>query len=198
MLEVAADQGILTLTLNRPEALNALTREFHRELQAALESARARDVHAVVITGSGRGFCVGQDLEEVRDIRDVGEHLRESFHPTILAIDGLGKPVVAAVNGIAAGAGVSLALACGHRVAAASARLIPSFIGIGLVPDSGFTYFLPRLIGAGRALEWAITNRPLSAPEAHAVGLVDAVVDDDALAGAARAFALARAAETSG
>jgi 2-(1,2-epoxy-1,2-dihydrophenyl)acetyl-CoA isomerase len=195
LVDLAASDGVLTVTLSRPHVLNPFTRELHVELQAALEAARGRDVDGVVVTGSGRGFCVGQDLEEIKTIRDVQAHLRTSFHPTIRAIHALAKPVVAAVNGIAAGAGVSLALACRYRVAAQSARFIPGFVGIGLVPDSGFTYFLPRLIGEARALEWSLTNRALTASDARAWGLVDEVVDDEALVDKARAHALARIAE---
>src|SRR6266540_2849668 len=147
---------------------------------AALKEARGDDVRAVVITGAGRGFCVGQDLAEFGEMPDVAEGLRQRYHPNIRAIRELEKPVLAAVNGPAAGAGMSLACACDIRVAADDATFVPAFINIGLVPDSGGTFFVTRLLGYARAFEWLCSGRRLSAAEAHAWGLVSEVVDADA------------------
>jgi 2-(1,2-epoxy-1,2-dihydrophenyl)acetyl-CoA isomerase len=135
-----------------------------------------------VLTGAGRGFCVGQDLKEFQDgAGDISDRLRANYHPTVLAIRGLEKPVIAAVNGAAAGAGVSIACACDLRIAADSASFVPAFINIGLVPDSGGTYFITRLLGYARAFEWMTSGRKLSAAEAHAWGLVSEVVEGDRL-----------------
>jgi 2-(1,2-epoxy-1,2-dihydrophenyl)acetyl-CoA isomerase len=199
-VEVTRDGGVLTLTLNRPDVLNAFNSAMHQALAAGLEEARAQDVRAVVITGAGRGFCVGQDLTEFREAAgDIGKRLRASYHPNILAIRGLEKPVIAAVNGPAAGAGLSLACACDLRLAADTASFVPAFIGIGLVPDSGGSYFIARLLGAARAFEWMTSNRKLTAAEAHAWGLVTEVVEADRLpARAAEVAALYATAPTRG
>ena len=182
-VETSRDGGVLTITLNRPDVLNALNAAAHKALAAALKDARGAEVRAVVITGAGRGFCVGQDLTEFRESAgDIGDRLRSGYHRTILGIRALEKPVVAAVNGPAAGAGLSLACACDLRIAADSASFVPAFIGIGLVPDSGATWLVPRLIGPARAFEWLTQNRKLSADEAQGWGLVDEVVEPGALA----------------
>jgi 2-(1,2-epoxy-1,2-dihydrophenyl)acetyl-CoA isomerase len=182
-VEATRDGDVLTLTLNRPDVLNAFNAAMHAALAEGLEQARSDDVRAVVITGAGRGFCVGQDLTEFREAPgDIGHRLRGSYHPNILAIRALEKPVIAAVNGPAAGAGLSLACACDLRLAADSASFVPAFIGIGLVPDSGGSYFISRLLGAARAFEWMTSNRKLTAAEAHACGLVSEVVEADSLA----------------
>jgi 2-(1,2-epoxy-1,2-dihydrophenyl)acetyl-CoA isomerase len=187
-VEAVREDGVLTITLNRPDVLNALNQAMHMGLRSALEEAATEDVRAVVITGAGRGFCVGQDLSEFSGAAsDVGERLRQLYHPTVLAIRRLEKPVIAAVNGAAAGAGLSLACACDLRIASDSATFVPAFVSIGLVPDSGGTYFIHRLLGFARAFEWMATGRRLSAAEAHAWGIVSEVVEADAL--------LARAAE---
>ena len=181
-VETSRDGAVLTITLNRPDVLNAFNAEMHRALAAALEEARTADVRAVVLTGAGRGFCVGQDLTEFREAPgDIGARLRESYHPNVLAIRALEKPVIAAVNGAAAGAGLSFACACDLRVAADSASFVPAFINIGLVPDSGGTYFVTRLLGPARAFEWLTSGRKLSAVEAHVWGLVSEVVEADGL-----------------
>ena len=180
--ETTRDSGVLTITLNRPDVLNAFNADLHRALAAALKEARAADVRAVVITGAGRGFCVGQDLTEFREAPgDIGERLRGSYHPNILAIRALEKPVIAAVNGPAAGAGLSLACACDLRLASDAATFVPAFINIGLVPDSGSTYFVRRLLGTARAFEWMTSGRRLTAAEAHAWGLVSEVVEGEGL-----------------
>src|SRR6266571_875813 len=144
-VEATRDGGVLTLTLNRPDVLNAFNSAMHKALAAGLKEARDPGVRAVVITGAGRGFCVGQDLTEFRESPgDIGERLRGNYHPNILAIRALEKPVIAAVNGVAAGAGVSLACACDLRIVAEEASFVPAFIGIGLIPDSGGTFFIAR------------------------------------------------------
>jgi 2-(1,2-epoxy-1,2-dihydrophenyl)acetyl-CoA isomerase len=182
-VEVTRDDSILTVTLNRPDVLNALNRSVHAGVQAALQQAAADPgIRAVVITGAGRGFCVGQDLQEFRGgARDVAGNLRENYHPNVLAIRALEKPVIAAVNGPAAGAGLSLALACDVRIASDSASFVPAFINIGLVPDSGGTWLVRRALGASRAFEWLVTGRRLTAAEALQWGLVSEVVPADEL-----------------
>src|SRR5918993_2702157 len=147
-IETSRDGAVLTITLNRPDVLNALNRAMHDGLAAALKDARDPEVRAVVVTGAGRGFCVGQDLTEFREAPgDIADRLRGSYHPNMLAIRGLEKPVIAAVNGAAAGARLSLACACGLRIASDAATFVPAFINIGLIPDSGGTYFIARLLG---------------------------------------------------
>ena len=180
---VTRDAGVLTITLNRPDVLNALNREVHARIFEALEQAKTDDsIRAVVITGAGRGFCVGQDLQEFAGgAGDVAQNLRENYHRNVLLIRALEKPVIAAVNGAAAGAGMSLALACDVRIASRSASFVPAFIKIGLIPDSGGTWLVRRLLGAARAFEWLTTGRRLSADEARDWGLVSEVVEDDEL-----------------
>ncbi len=190
-VELTRDGAVLTITLNRPDVLNALNRAMHDGLLAALEQAAADEgVRAVVITGAGRGFCVGQDLQEFSaGAGDVAQSLRDTYHRNVLAIRALEKPVIAAVNGAAAGAGMSLALACDVRIAADSASFVPAFIKIGLVPDSGGTWLARRLIGAARAFEWFTTGRRLDAEEARAWGLVSEIVPTDELAERAKEVA---------
>src|SRR6266536_3542570 len=180
--ETSRDGAVLTITLNRPEVLNAFNAAMHEALAAALNEAGDPAVRAVVLTGAGRGFCVGQDLTEFRDLPgDIGRRLRKNYHPNVLAIRRLEKPVIAAVNGAAAGAGLSFACACDIRIAADSATFIPAFINIGLIPDSGGTYFVTRILGPARAFEWLVTGRRLTAAEAQAWGLVSEVVEAEAL-----------------
>jgi 2-(1,2-epoxy-1,2-dihydrophenyl)acetyl-CoA isomerase len=194
-VETSRAGAVLTITLNRPEAYNAFTTAMHQALRAALDEARAADVRAVVITGAGKGFCAGQDMNEFKDVdRDIASHLEATYHQNVRAIRALEKPVIAAVNGAAAGAGLSLACACDIRIAADNAAFVPGFIGIGLVPDSGGTYFVARLIGPGRAFAWMASNRRLTAAEAHAWGLVDEVVEADAVASRAAELAATYAA----
>ena len=181
-VETARDGAVLTITLNRPDVLNAFDAAMHQALGEALQEAEEPAVRAVVLTGAGRGFCVGQDLTEFREAPgDIGSRLRTNYHPNVLAIRALEKPVIAAVNGAAAGAGLSFACACDIRIAADSASFVPAFINIGLVPDSGGTYFIARLLGYARAFEWMTSGRKLSAAEAHGWGLVSEVVEDDDL-----------------
>jgi 2-(1,2-epoxy-1,2-dihydrophenyl)acetyl-CoA isomerase len=181
-VETSRDGAVLTITLNRPDVLNAFNAAMHAALGSALEEAGDPEIRAVVLTGAGRGFCVGQDLTEFReDPGDIGSRLRANYHPNVIAIRELEKPVIAAVNGAAAGAGLSFACACDLRVAAASASFVPAFINIGLIPDSGGTYFISRLLGSARAFEWMTSGRKLSAAEAHAWGLVSEVAEDEEL-----------------
>ena len=182
-VETSRDGPVLTITLNRPDVLNAFNEAMHKALGAALKDARDSDVRTVVLTGAGRGFCVGQDLTEFREAGgDIGGRLRAAYHPNVLAIRALDKPVIAAVNGAAAGAGLSFACACDIRIAADSASFVPAFINIGLIPDSGGTFFVTRLLGYARAFEWLCSGRKLTAAEAHAWGLVSEVVPAEALA----------------
>jgi 2-(1,2-epoxy-1,2-dihydrophenyl)acetyl-CoA isomerase len=182
-VETSRDDAVLTITLNRPDVLNAFNQAMHEGLAAALKAARDPEVRAVVVTGAGRGFCVGQDLTEFREAPgDIAERLRSGYHPNVLAVRELEKPVIAAVNGPAAGAGLSFAAACDIRIATDAATFIPAFINIGLIPDSGGTFFIARLLGPARAFEWMTSGRRLTAAEAQAWGLVSEVVDGDGLA----------------
>jgi 2-(1,2-epoxy-1,2-dihydrophenyl)acetyl-CoA isomerase len=187
--ELAA--GVLTLTLDRPDVLNALNRQLKEELLIAFTGAASdHGVRVVVLTGAGRAFCAGQDLtERLEDgAPDLGTEVRERYNPLILAMRGLDKPIIGAINGVAAGAGCSLALACDLRIAAEGASFILSFGRVGLVPDSGSTWFLPRLIGPGRAAELVFTSEPLDAAAAERIGLVNRVVPAGRLLEEARAL----------
>jgi 2-(1,2-epoxy-1,2-dihydrophenyl)acetyl-CoA isomerase len=181
-VEITRDGAVLTLTLNRPDVLNAINLAVHRGIADGLKRARDPEVRAVVITGAGRGFCVGQDLREFDEHPgSTGDMLRATYHPNVLAIRALEKPVIAAVNGPCAGAGLSLACACDLRIAAQSASFVPGFVGIGLVPDAGGSFHIARLVGQARAFEWMTSNRKLSAEQAVDWGLVSTVVADDDL-----------------
>src|SRR5438105_840262 len=187
----ARDGAVLTLTLNRPEALNALNQETTAGLRTALDAAaHDPEVGAVLLTGAGRAFCAGADLKDVSarlaagDI-DLGADLRANYAPTIRAIRACPKPVIAALNGTAAGAGLSMALACDLRLAAEGAQLIVVFVRVGLVPDAGSLFFLTRMLGLSKATELAMTGDPLSADDAQRLGLVVAVVPPDQLMAAA-------------
>ena len=187
--------GVATITLNRPESLNALNTTMRRELLAAVKRAGRDDaVRAVVITGEGRGFCSGADLRGGSAERAFRRVLTDEYNPLIRAIRELPKPVIAAVNGVAAGAGVSLALACDLIYAADEARLILAFVRIGLVPDSGSTRTLVRALGRHRAAALMFSGEPLPAAEAHAAGLVNGVVPGGELAATVRAAAATMAA----
>jgi 2-(1,2-epoxy-1,2-dihydrophenyl)acetyl-CoA isomerase len=178
-LRVEVDGPVATLTLDRPAALNALTVPVKVALREALESLAAdRAVRAVILTGAGRAFCAGQDLAE-RDEPDAAPlevEVRERYNPIIRALQSMGQPVIAAVNGVAAGAGASLAFACDLRIASEEARFVLAFGRIGLVPDSGATWFLPRLVGPAKAAELALVGDPVDAAEALRLGLVSKVV----------------------
>jgi 2-(1,2-epoxy-1,2-dihydrophenyl)acetyl-CoA isomerase len=191
-LRVEVDGPVATLTLDRPEALNALTVPVKVALRAALESiAGDRAIRAVILTGAGRAFCAGQDLAE-RDEPDAAPldvEVRERYNPIIRALRSMGQPVIAAVNGVAAGAGASLAFACDIRIAAEEARFVLAFGRIGLVPDSGATWFLPRLVGPAKAAELALLGEAVDAAEALGLGLVSKVVPGDQLLVEAHAMA---------
>jgi 2-(1,2-epoxy-1,2-dihydrophenyl)acetyl-CoA isomerase len=197
---VSQDAGVLTITLNRPEKLNAFNPEMHQLLRRAIE--RAGDdagIRAALITGSGRGFCAGQDLAE-RNVSpgaapiDLSVSIGAYYNPLVRLLRGLPKPVVCAVNGIAAGAGANVALACDLVLAARSASFVQSFSRLGLVPDSGGTYFLTRLVGTARAMGLALLGEKLSAEDAERWGLIWKAVDDDKLLAEANALARALAA----
>lgn len=195
----AVHNGVATLTLNRPDVFNALNAQLFDELMAALRQAeRDPAVRCIVITGTGKAFCSGQDLREVpidaTAAAMIGERLRTRYNPLVLKLRTLGKPVVAAVNGVAAGAGLSLALACDLRIAAAEARFSAAFVKIGLIPDCGMTYFLPRLVGPSRALRMALTGETLDADTALAWGLVEEVAPPDGFAAAVDTLSAALAA----
>jgi 2-(1,2-epoxy-1,2-dihydrophenyl)acetyl-CoA isomerase len=184
---VASSGGVTRLTLNRPDKLNAFTLPMHAELRAGLEAA-AGDLQCrvVVLTGAGRAFCAGQDLAETRPSADSsgldgGGRLEQWYNPLVRLIASLDKPVICAVNGIAAGAGANVALACDIVYAARSASFLQAFARIGLVPDAGGTWALPRLIGPARARGLAMLAEPLSAEKAEAWGLIWKAVDDDKL-----------------
>ena len=192
---ISAQAGVLTITLNRPDKLNALNPEMHKALRGALEQALDdRDVRAVLLTGAGRGFCAGQDLSE-RNVApgaapiDLSASLGSHYNPLVRRMRELPKPIIGAVNGVAAGAGANLALACDIVLAARSATFVQSFARLGLVPDSGGTYFLPRLVGAARAMGLALLGEPLGAEEAARWGLIWKVLDDAELMPQASALA---------
>jgi 2-(1,2-epoxy-1,2-dihydrophenyl)acetyl-CoA isomerase len=188
-VELARDGAVLTITLNRPEVFNAFNAALHAALADALGEAADPEIRAVVITGAGRGFCAGQDLTEFRESPDIRQALRGTYHPNIRAIRALEKPVIAAVNGAAAGAGLSLAVACDLRIASDAAMLAPGFVGIGLVPDAGGAHFLARILGVPRAFEWMSSGRRLTAAEAQAWGLVSEVYEAEAFGEATAAYA---------
>ena len=177
--------GVLTLTLNRPDALNSFNVEMKEALLGALKDA-ARDgaVRVIVLTGAGRAFSAGQDLKERQapGAMDLGTELRARYNPIVLAMRRLEKPIIAAVNGVAAGAGCSLALACDIRLCSDRASFIEVFGRVGLVPDTGSSWFLPRLVGAARAAEMIFTADPVDAATAERIGLVNRVVPADRLA----------------
>ena len=180
-------QGVARLTLNRPDRLNSFTVEMHGEVADAIETVRSEGARVLLLTGAGRGFCAGQDLSDRSvspgaDGIDLGASLQDRYNPLVRSLVALPMPVVCAVNGVAAGAGANIALACDIVIAARSAKFIQSFANIGLVPDSGGTWTLPRLAGQARALGLALTGQPLSAEQAETWGLIWRCVDDDQLA----------------
>lgn len=183
-VQASETDGVLTLTLNRPDVLNAVNDQLSLELGEALKYAeRERAVRALVLTGAGRGFCSGQDLRDRAGVGEIsyGDSLRRRYNPLIQRLASLEKPVIAAVNGVAAGAGCNLALACDLRVASDRASFIEVFARVGLIADSGGTYFLPRLVGLAKAFELAYLAEPVDAAEALRIGLVNRVVEHEAL-----------------
>ncbi len=184
--------GVLTLTLNRPDVFNSFNQDMGRAFQAALDkAAQDKAVRCVVITGEGRAFCAGQDLKEVTCENSPGFKVivEETYNRSIRRICDMEKPVVAAVNGVAAGAGANIALACDFVVAKSSVKFIQAFANIGLIPDSGGTFWLPRLVGMARAKALTMLGAPLRAPEAQAMGLIHQAVDDEAFEDAVNALA---------
>ncbi|MDR6379305.1 2-(1,2-epoxy-1,2-dihydrophenyl)acetyl-CoA isomerase PaaG [Paraburkholderia caledonica] len=192
-LDIDAASRVATITLNRPDKLNSFTRAMHQELNAALNEVETSGARALVLTGAGRGFCAGQDLVDLDftpgAMTDLGELIDLHFNPLIRRLQALPLPVIAAVNGTAAGAGANLALACDIVLAARSASFIQAFVKIGLVPDSGGTWFLPQRVGMARALGLAITGDKLSAETAESWGLIWQTVDDQELAATAAKLA---------
>jgi len=188
VIQVVDVNAVRTITLNRPDKLNAFSHELLSTLHKAVKAAaKDKSVRCLVLTGAGRAFCSGQDLAEVADRYtsdepiELGGLLRALYNPMIATLRTMEKPVIGAINGVAAGAGCSLALACDFRIAAESASFIQAFINVGLVPDSGSTLLLPRLIGGGRAMDMACTGRKVKADEALTIGLVNRVVPDGEL-----------------
>ncbi|OUL88134.1 2-(1,2-epoxy-1,2-dihydrophenyl)acetyl-CoA isomerase PaaG [Paraburkholderia hospita] len=184
-VDIDAATRVATVTLNRPDKLNSFTRAMHQELSAALDEVEAAGARALILTGAGRGFCAGQDLADLDftpgAMTDLGDLIDKHFNPLIRRLQALPLPVIAAVNGTAAGAGANLALACDLVLAARSASFIQAFVKIGLVPDSGGTCFLPQRVGMARALGLAITGDKLSADKAESWGLIWKAVDDTEL-----------------
>lgn len=187
--------GVMTLTLNRPERLNSFNDEMNRQLAEVLTQAeRDETIRCLLITGAGRGFCAGQDLNDRNvdpsgDAPDLGYSVETFYNPLLRRLAKLPKPVIAAVNGVAAGAGATLALGCDMVIAARSAKFIMSFSKLGLVPDCGGTWFLPRLTGRARAMGLALLGDTLSAEQAHDWGMIWQVVEDEQLSDTARKLA---------
>jgi 2-(1,2-epoxy-1,2-dihydrophenyl)acetyl-CoA isomerase len=182
-IDFKTDGGIARITLNRPDRLNSFTAAMHGELRDAL--ANLGDARVIVLTGAGRGFCAGQDLND-RNVApgekvDLGETVERDWNPLVGSIAELPQPVIARVNGVAAGAGASLAMACDLAIAGKSAKFIQSFAAIGLVPDTGGSWHLTRHLGQARAMGLALTGEPLPAEQAAAWGLIWKCVEDDAL-----------------
>ena len=194
-LLVETAHGVVTITLNRPDVLNSFTMPMAAELQNALRVAAADDaIRAVLLTGAGRAFCAGQDLAEAAPPDgsagpEIAEIVRRTYNPTVRAIRALEKPVVCAVNGVAAGAGANLALACDLVLAADTASFVQAFSRIGLIPDTGGTFFLPRLVGLARATALTLLGDKLSAADAHAIGMIYRVVEAGRLLDEAHALA---------
>ncbi len=179
-IKIEVENGIGRLTLNRPDSLNAFNERMTAEIQTALKSfSNDENVRCVGITGSGRAFSAGQDLKEIAPGRSFSDFLKRRYNPIIKLITSMEKPVVALVNGVAAGAGMSLALACDFKIMNSNAKFIQAFVKIGLVPDSGSSYFLPRLVGYTKAFELAALGNEISAEEALSLGIVNRVYTDD-------------------
>ncbi|TCK41761.1 short chain enoyl-CoA hydratase /enoyl-CoA hydratase [Paraburkholderia sp. BL8N3] len=185
LFHIDGDSRVATLTLNRPDKLNSFTRAMHGEMSHALTEIEASNARALVITGAGRGFCAGQDLADLDftpgSMTDLGDLIDEHFNPLVRRLQAMALPVIAAVNGTAAGAGANLAMACDLILAARSASFIQAFVKIGLVPDSGGTWLLPRRVGEARALGLALTGDKLGAEKAEAWGIVWRVVENQEL-----------------
>ena len=188
------DSGVATVSLNRPEKMNAFDATMHEELYSALDDAASdEEVRCVVLRGEGRGFSAGADLAEVVQSAegdpDLGEYLRNTYSRLVNRMVEIDKPMVAALHGPVYGAGVGIALACDLRIAAQSAKFSVAFIKIGLMPDAGVTFFLPRIVGLGRAMQMSMLGDTVDAEEAHRIGLVNEVVSDEGLEGETRMLA---------
>ncbi|GAB3626746.1 2-(1,2-epoxy-1,2-dihydrophenyl)acetyl-CoA isomerase [Pandoraea terrae] len=192
-VRLAVEANVATLTLNRPDKLNSFTRQMHAELRDAIDAAEQQGARALVLTGAGRGFCAGQDLADLDftpgSMTDLGELIDANFNPLVKRLRALPMPVIAAVNGTAAGAGANLALACDIVLAARSVNFIQAFVKIGLLPDTGGTWFLPQRVGMARAMGLAMLGDKLSAEQAEQWGLIWRCVDDDVLAAEAQKLA---------
>ncbi len=176
-LLVENKEGILSITLNRPDSLNAFNTEMLMELQDTFKEALNDDIRCVVLTGAGKGFCSGQDLKDFEsEKKTFKEAIKTKYNPLITQIMSLPKPVICGINGVAAGAGLSLALACDFRIATESAQLIEVFINVGLVPDSGSTFTLPKIVGLSKALQMCSTAEKISGSQAKRLGLVNVCV----------------------
>lgn len=185
-IEFSREGGVARVALNRPDKLNSFNRQMHADLREAIaQCERDATIRAVVLTGNGRGFCAGQDLADLSfepgNMTDPGKVVDEQFNPLIRRLQALPKPVVARVQGVAAGAGANLALACDLVIAGRSASFLQAFVNIGLVPDSGGTWFLPHRVGVARALGLAMLGEKLPAEQAAQWGLIWRCVDDDRL-----------------
>lgn len=192
-IKTETDNGVFKITLNRPDKFNSFNREMALQLQDALDKANAdANIRAIYLTGEGKAFCAGQDLTEAMDENGPGIEriVREHYNPIILKLRSIEKPVVCAVNGVAAGAGANIALACDVVIAASSAAFIQAFCKIGLIPDSGGTFFLPRLIGFGKAAAIMMLGDKVSAADAEKMGMIYKVIDDGNLQTEALAIAL--------
>jgi 2-(1,2-epoxy-1,2-dihydrophenyl)acetyl-CoA isomerase len=179
-IKIEIRDSIGWLTLNRPASLNAFNEKMTGEIQSALKNfAKDNSVRCVAITGAGRAFSAGQDLKEVTPTTSFADSLRRRYNPMIMLITGMQKPVVALISGVAAGAGMSLALACDFRVMSSNAKLIQAFVKIGLIPDSGSSFFLPRLVGYSKAFELAALGNEISADDALRLGIVNRVFAEE-------------------
>ena len=194
-IELTIEQGVATLSLNRPDSLNSFTTEMHQEVQQALSAIQSdRSVRCLLLTGKGRGFCAGQDLNDSSvdpnaEVVDLGSTIEQYYNPLVRTLRSLSMPVICAVNGVAAGAGANLALACDIVLAARSAKFIQAFCKIGLLPDSGGTWTLPRLVGGARAMALSLLGDKVSAEQAEQWGMIWRCVDDAALMSEATAMA---------
>jgi 2-(1,2-epoxy-1,2-dihydrophenyl)acetyl-CoA isomerase len=194
-IEFSINQGVAVLKLNRPDSLNSFTSDMHAEVREALTlCANDKSIRAVLLTGNGRGFCAGQDLNDravapTGQPPDLGESIEKNYNPLIRLLTTMEKPVICAVNGVAAGAGANIALACDIVIAARSASFIESFCKLGLIPDSGGTWILPRLVGMARARGLAMLGPKIKAEQAEAWGMIWQCVDDEQLMPTALALA---------
>lgn len=184
------ENEIVWLILNRPDKLNAITAQMNKDIQQAIKKSESSDeVRAIVITGEGRAFCSGQDLSEVDESNHLGDILRDQYGPMVKQIASCEKPIIAAVNGVAAGAGFSLALACDFRLVSEKASFLNAFINIGLIPDAGNFYYLSRIVGHAKALELSVLGEKVSAQEAEKLGLATKVIEQQEWDEQVKAFA---------